>query len=417
MINLNLVTKIVNSKQMKNLILTGLVVVAAISLSFGQLKVVAPDGNVNLGDITGIDDENQQKLNVGGNAMVGNNLQVGALSGADPVQVQVGLNRGVAGNAFIDLLASTPDAWNGRFIANTSGVTSFSHRGSSYFYLKCASVGSELWLGVKRAPYALIIDGTGRIGMGGERAPQYDLHLDGTAAKPGGGSWTNASDKRLKTNIVDYNMGLQEVLKLNPVYYNYNGKGGIKDTESRYVGLIAQEYQKIAPDAVKSFKHTEIITDGDPDDLRPTKTGKSEEYLALDPSQITFMLVNAIKDQQKVITELQEDVKNLKINGVNNVSNTSSLLISGSEKALLSQNTPNPFTSNTSIEYFIPSSSKTAEMIFTDITGKTIKSMSINHIGQGSLDVSIKEMPIGIYSYSLVVDGSSVVSKKMVLSR
>jgi hypothetical protein len=39
-----------------------------------------------------------------------------------------------------------------------------------------------------------------KVGIG-TSAPAYLLHVNGTAAKPGGGSWTVASDKRLKKNI------------------------------------------------------------------------------------------------------------------------------------------------------------------------------------------------------------------------
>jgi len=114
-------------------------------------------------------------------------------------------------------------------------------------------------------------------------------------------------------------------------------------------------------------------------------------------------------------------VKSIKAAGISNTSNVNSLAVlidgSNSEKAMLAQNTPNPFASNTSIEYFVPSSAKSAVMVFTDITGKEIKTMKIQENGVGSLDVSIKEMPIGIYSYSLIVDGQSIATKKMVLSR
>lgn len=415
MINLNLVTKIVNSKQMKNLILTGLVFVTAISLSFGQLKVVAPDGNVNLGDVSAITTAEQQKLNVGGNInVIGNVARVGYKSTKGQVSLKIGQSRTTNGLAFIDTHPTGGD-WVGRLLSNDSGVTTFSHKGIGQFQLRTFDAAAPIYFVTAGAPDAMAIQPNGSVGIG-VQAPAYKLHVNGAAAKPGGGMWTNASDKRLKDDIQEYQMGLEDVLKLNPVSFTYNGKGGIKDTETRHVGLIAQEYQKVAPDAVSTFAHTEIFMQ---EDDKAFKTGKTEEFLAIDASQITFMLVNAVKEQQKVISELQEEVRNLKSTGVTSTATSTSVLIDGnnSGKALLAQNTPNPFTSNTKIDYFIPETAKTALMSFTDITGKEIKRLAISNTGSGSLDVSIKEMPIGIYSYSLVVDGSTIATKKMVLSR
>lgn len=417
MINLNLVTKIVNSKQMKNLILTGLVFVTAISFSFGQLKVVAPDGNVNLGDVSAITTAEQQKLNVGGSAYIlGNTLRVGFKAPNGDTKVQIGRDRVQAGNAFIDTYSQPTGGWVGRLLSNASGVTTFSHKGVGQFQLRTFDANAPIWfITAGSATAAMAIQANGNVGIG-TQSPGYKLHVNGNAGKPGGGMWTAASDRLLKKDVQSYEMGLEDVLKLNPVTYQYNGKAGIEDTEKRHVGLIAQEYQKVAPDAVSKFSYTEVFAQ---EDDQAYKTGKTEEFLAIDPSQITYMLVNAIKEQQEVITQLQEEVKNLKSTGVTSTAASTSVLIqgSGSSKALLAQNTPNPFTSNTKIEYFVPEASNTASMSFTDITGKEIKNIAINSLGSGFLDVSIKEMPIGIYSYSLVVDGQTIATKKMVLSR
>ena len=88
---------------------------------------------------------------------------------------------------------------------------------------------------------------------------------------------TNPSDRRLKTNIIPLTYGLSDILKLNPVSYNW--KDG---TNGKQFGFIAQEVQEIMPDAVK---------DG--------------EYLGLEKDAIYSALVNAIK-------ELKQELDNLK---------------------------------------------------------------------------------------------------------
>jgi hypothetical protein len=71
---------------------------------------------------------------------------------------------------------------------------------------------------------------------------------------PGGGggmyqgnnsaSWSTTSDKRIKKNIVDVASGLDKILALRPVEFDY------KENDKHEVGFIAQEYQQVLPDQV-----------------------------------------------------------------------------------------------------------------------------------------------------------------------
>jgi len=66
----------------------------------------------------------------------------------------------------------------------------------------------------------LTIVGSGGIGIG-TTSPDNTLTVNGSADKPGGGSWGTYSDGRLKNLNGSYNSGLSQVLKLNPVRYRY----------------------------------------------------------------------------------------------------------------------------------------------------------------------------------------------------
>lgn len=118
------------------------------------------------------------------------------------------------------------------------------------------------------------------------------LEVGGTAAKPGGGSWAATSDVRLKQNIKPYNEGLQQLMNINPVSFQYNSLSGY-NTNKRFVGVIAQDLQKIAPYMVGTF----------------TKNG--EQYYNVDNGAMTYMLINAVKEQQKEIEELKATIKKL----------------------------------------------------------------------------------------------------------
>ncbi len=93
------------------------------------------------------------------------------------------------------------------------------------------------------------------------------------------------SDATLKTNIQPTQYGLDEVLALNPIEYNW------KDYPSggKMVGLLAQEVQKIIPEVVVTPQ------DGSPLGMK---------YIELIP-----ILVKAIQEQQKKIEELEKMVK------------------------------------------------------------------------------------------------------------
>ncbi|MBK8504992.1 MAG: tail fiber domain-containing protein [Saprospiraceae bacterium] len=132
----------------------------------------------------------------------------------------------------------------------------------------------------------LLIDTEGNVGIGTD-APAYKLHVNGDAGKPGGGSWSNASDRRLKTNIIDFTEGLSIVQAVRPVSFRYNGLLDLP-TEETYVGVIAQELQAIAPEMVKAFTGSD-----------------GNSYLNVDPSAFDFILINAVREQQKMIENQQ----------------------------------------------------------------------------------------------------------------
>ena len=99
---------------------------------------------------------------------------------------------------------------------------------------------------------------------------------------------TNPSDSRLKDNIVSLNYGLNEILKLRPVSYNWKND---EINQGKQFGFIAQEVQEVMPELVKEFE---------------TEDG---ERLGLDKEGIYAALVNAIQEQQKQIEELKKLIK------------------------------------------------------------------------------------------------------------
>lgn len=111
-----------------------------------------------------------------------------------------------------------------------------------------------------------------------------------------GTSWQTYSDRKLKKNIEDYLSGLDEILLLRPIKFKYTDKNALAlDNNVEHVGLIAQEVQKIIPEAVN------IDESG---------------YLALEPDIIFTTMINAIQElkveKDDEIAELKAEIEELK---------------------------------------------------------------------------------------------------------
>ena len=96
-------------------------------------------------------------------------------------------------------------------------------------------------------------------------------------------SWSTTSDKRLKKNIVDNNIGLEKLNQIQVRNFEYRTESEIDelpinqriDKEGIQLGVIAQEIQAVLPDCVKE-QDTGVLT--------------------VNANNITWYLVNAIQE-------------------------------------------------------------------------------------------------------------------------
>jgi len=123
----------------------------------------------------------------------------------------------------------------------------------------------------------------------------YELSVYGSAGKnDGSSSWNTFSDARLKTNIRDFTLGLDAVMKIQPKKFFYNGKMRMQ-TQKECIGIVAQDLQPTLPFMFDTIQNEE-----------------GEEYWNYDPSALDYIMVNAIKEQQKIIEELKKEIEYLK---------------------------------------------------------------------------------------------------------
>jgi len=107
------------------------------------------------------------------------------------------------------------------------------------------------------------------------------------------GTVSSFSDARLKNNIVSFTDGLNIIKNINPVSFYYNNDAPFI-TGQRQIGVIAQELEQAAPYMVDK-----------------NKQGGYEDLRSVNNQAYTFLLINAVKEQQAQIDELKILVQQL----------------------------------------------------------------------------------------------------------
>lgn len=252
------------------------------------------------------------------------------------------------------------------------------------------------------------------------------LQVHGNAAKNSGGTtWSTFSDRRLKKNIRPYTDGLEQLLRIKPVRYRYNGQLGTSDKQEE-IGIIAQDMQQIAPYMIDEFEHQD-------------EKGRTKNYLTYNSNALFYMLVNGVKslhqnnldqqevieNQSKTIRQLEHKVANLEkrfaqleqaIQTTGQAKNESINTIELKATAQLSQNHPNPFHEFTHIQYSIPNGVQKAILRIADTSGKVLKEEILNATNVGQIQIKATHFPAGTYYYSLILDGQLFETKRMILA-
>lgn len=84
----------------------------------------------------------------------------------------------------------------------------------------------------------------------GINQPTFTLHVNGSAGKPGGGSWSVASDARLKKNVEPLAGALERLLQLQGKTFEFRDPEKIGELRGRQTGMIAQEVEEVFPEWV-----------------------------------------------------------------------------------------------------------------------------------------------------------------------
>jgi hypothetical protein len=134
--------------------------------------------------------------------------------------------------------------------------------------------------------------------LNGDNASEASLRMtidgSGNIGATSGTNIYNASDARLKQNITSITDGLNSVLALNPVKFNWVDDFVPSENGKDMLGFVAQEVQTIVPEAVESFAADSIFV-GETEINNPLRV--NEKFLIP-------VLTKAIQEQQAIIDGL-----------------------------------------------------------------------------------------------------------------
>lgn len=223
------------------------------------------------------------------------------------------------------------------------------------------------------------------------------------------------SDSILKKNITPISAALNILQQLKPKSYEYeNAKYPQMNLPvGLHSGLVAQDIEKVLPGLVMHVNHpAEYDSTGKV--INQMVSYKGINYIELIP-----WLISGIQEQQTQITNLQNQINSCCPNNSKgtNSSHTITTKLTDIETIILDQNEPNPFAEETNISYFIPESAGKAEIMFYTNDGRLINKVEIKEKGQGTLHIYASDLSSGIYTYTLMVNGKVVETKKMMKSK
>ena len=192
------------------------------------------------------------------------------------------------------------------------------------------------------------------------------------------------------------------------------------DSNKRQSGFLAQEVNKVL-NSTNGFSSTIVSVPAD----------SNVNSFAINYAEVVVPLVKAVQELSHKVDSLlgvtqaagQITMQN-NTGGATNNSGTSAAslgtiasvntidLASGS--ALIYQNAPNPFGDGTTIKYYVPENITNAQIVFYDEFGGQLKNFAVTETGNGQLNVTAGSLAPGTYSYSLIINGKIIDTKKMI---
>lgn len=243
------------------------------------------------------------------------------------------------------------------------------------------------------------------------------VYANGAAVVNGAWYW---SDRKFKTNIKSISKPLDLIKNTRGTTYSMQVTPDSEPIES--YGYIAQELQKVLPKAVKDFDGTlavnytyliPILTEGIKDQQEQLDNKDREIEALKNDLEALSMSIDNIQENLEKINEL--DCVQQRLSSINS-SQTSMEIPVYLQTAWMKQNKPNPHFGITTIDYFIPSTAKKAEIQIFNLEGKLVSQQNLD-IQMQKVQFENLEIQEGMYLYTLIIDDVIIDTKSMILNR
>lgn len=250
---------------------------------------------------------------------------------------------------------------------------------------------------------------------------RYAGYFDGNVKVTGSlqGNVVNSAEVNAKSTqtLRPINSALDGIASANPFMYIVRtqvpgiGTGVVPDSAT-LTGTVAptsdpvvsfgKSYYALDVNAVKQSFPALIIEDA-----------KGNEYVNY--TQLVPILVQAIKELKTELDDLKEAVAasgTRKVNAATNIATNTLDEGWGS----ISQNTPNPFTGQSTVRVSVPDDASDAYIDILTLNGASVKRIPVSN-GLSEVSLSSFDFAPGTYLYTLVVNGKVSETRRMIVNR
>mgnify|MGYP005811034499 CR=1 FL=1 len=230
-------------------------------------------------------------------------------------------------------------------------------------------------------------------------------------------SWSTLSDGRFKRDIKEDIVGLEFINQLRPVSYTVDHAALARAhhssdsmsmqarasmvSETRQTGFVAQEVESIIRKGNYRFNGVKVPEN-------------EMDHYSIRYAEFVVPLVKAVQELTAILNEQQNEIAALK-ERLEKADEGIMRNRTGDGGALLYQNYPNPFSTDTEIRMVLPESTRSASIIVYDLEGREMKRIAVDRPGTKALKVSGNDLAAGVYMYSLLADGKIVDTRRLII--
>jgi hypothetical protein len=321
----------------------------------------------------------------------------------------------------------------------TMGANDIQFNRDNISYISNTNTGSNSKLAFTTqggsANIRMLIDASGNVGVG-TTSPSAKLHVAGdvkanlgttTGNQPNMFYDVNTKELLYEKNIQNIIFNEDSILKLRPV--QFQRKNDIQHN-TWDVGLIAEEVEKTMPDMVFYKYQVDTISVDTVNQVYVTQIDSSKKSIeGVLYHKLPIYLLAMLQEYDKKIAELDSVINNCcsRPQGIerkgefddesflkHNTGETAiNIRLETSHQVVLYQNEPNPFDNKTTIRYFTPENISKAVIVFYDEFGRELKMVEVTENGFGKVEIDTENLASGVYTYSLIINGKVVETRKM----